>query len=186
MALSQDFLHDWMRIAFLTLSNFGYTDLQKAILIRIGEQKLYLLQNRGILAGYPVSTSRYGAGNQADSRKTPLGVHRIAEKIGGGCQSGEIIKARKPTGTLADIIAEPRSGERDVITSRVLWLEGVESGVNCGPGVDSHERYIYIHGTPEEGLIGQPASIGCIRMRNADVIALFEAVDEGTLVQILE
>ena len=175
-----------MRIVLLALNRFGYTGIQKAILIKVSEQKLYLLQNPHVLNAYPVSTSRHGIGNQADSHKTPLGVHRIAEKIGNECGFGEIIKARVPTGKLADIIAEPRSGECDLITTRVLWLEGLEPGVNRGPSVDSYERYIYIHGTPEEGLIGQPASIGCIRMKNADVIELFNAVDEGTLVQIIK
>lgn len=174
-----------MRIALLALAGFGYADTQKAILIKVSEQKLYLLRDRCVLTAYPVSTSRYGTGNQADSHKTPLGVHRVAEKTGNGCESGEIIKARVPTGQFADIIAEPHPGERDLITTRVLWLEGLEPGVNRGLGVDSYDRYIYIHGTPEEGLIGQPASIGCIRMKNADVITLFDAVDEGTLVQIL-
>lgn len=176
---------DWMRIALLALSGFGYTDEQKAILIKINEQRLYLLQNRLTLAAYPVSTSRLGTGNRADSHKSPLGVHRIAEKIGDGCQIGEIIKARKPTGKIATVIIEPRSAEQDVITTRILWLEGLEPGVNRGSGVDSYDRYIYIHGTQEEGLIGQPASIGCIRMKNTDVIDLFDSVDEGTLVHML-
>lgn len=176
---------DWLPIARLALAAFGYTDTQKAVFVNIHEQRLYLLQSLNILAAYPVSTSRYGTGNRVDSYKTPLGVHRIAEKIGDDCQSGEIIRARKPTGKLAAVITEPRRGEEDIITTRVLWLEGLEPGVNLGPGVDSHERYIYIHGTPEEGLIGQPASIGCIRMKNADVIDLFNAVDEGTLVQLV-
>lgn len=175
-----------MRVAILTLTGSGYTDNQKAIVVRTSEQTLYLLGNRQVLAAYSVSTSRYGTGNRADSHKTPLGLHRVAEKIGSGCDSGEIIKARIPAGRFADIIHEPRSSGQDVITTRILWLEGLEPGVNRGASVDSYERYIYIHGTPEEGLIGQPASIGCIRMKNADVIALFDEVDEGTLVLILE
>lgn len=174
-----------MGAALLVLAGSGYTGNQKAILINISEQKLYLLRSRQVLAAYSVSTSRYGTGNQADSQKTPLGLHRVAEKIGNGCGLGEIIKARVPTGQLVNIIREPRSGGQDVITTRVLWLEGLEPGVNRGLSVDSYERYIYIHGTPEEGLIGQPASIGCIRMKNADVMALFGGVDEGTLVLIL-
>ena len=177
---------DWIRITCLALTGFGYNDEQKAIFVKISEQRLYLLQNRHILASYSVSTSRHGTGNRAGSHKTPLGVHRIAEKIGDGCQAGEIIKARKPTGRLAAVVSEPRSAGQDMITTRILWLEGLEPGINRGMGVDSYERYIYIHGTPEEGLIGQPASIGCIRMQNADVIELFNAVDEGTLVQILK
>jgi hypothetical protein len=179
-------LPDWMRIALQALAGSGYTGNQKALLIKISEQKLYLLQSGHVLAVYSVSTSRYGAGNRIGSHKTPLGLHRVAEKIGNGCGPGEIIKARVPTGRFAGIVHEPRSGGQDVITTRILWLEGLETGVNRGPGVDSRERYIYIHGTPEEGLIGQPASIGCVRMKNTDVIALFGEVDEGTLVQILK
>lgn len=174
-----------MRIALLALADSGYTGNQKAILIKISEQTLYLLRNRQVLAAYSVSTSRYGTGNRVDSHKTPLGLHRVAEKIGSGCGPGEIIKARIPARRFATIIHEPRSSGQDVITTRILWLEGLEPGVNRGAGVDSYERYIYIHGTPEEGLIGQPASIGCIRMKNTDVIALFGEVDEGTLVLIL-
>lgn len=172
-------------MALLALADFGHVEVQKAILIKISEQRLYLLQDGYILLTYPVSSSRHGTGNQAGSHKTPLGVHRIAEKIGDGCQVGEIIKARKPTGRLAAVISAPHSVEQDVITTRVLWLEGLEHGVNRGAGVDSFARFIYIHGTSEEGLIGQPASIGCIRMKNTDIIDLFDSVDEGTLVQLI-
>lgn len=173
---------DWLRRAIQAASAFGNTDTLLAV--SLPAQQLVLLAGQKVVASYAVSTSRYGAGCVEGSRRTPLGVHRIAEKIGAGCPRGTIFKARRATGEIADIIVEARATSIDVITSRILWLEGLEPGLNSGPGVDSHARYIYIHGTAEEGLIGQPASIGCIRMRNDDVMELFENVNVGTLLFI--
>jgi lipoprotein-anchoring transpeptidase ErfK/SrfK len=153
------------------------------ILVNIGEQKIYLLRESRIVSEFPVSSSRYGTGNREGSHQTPLGLHRIEEKIGIVCQQGEIISRRVPTGRIAADMAD-NSGN-DVITSRILWLKGLEPGKNSGPGIDSYQRYIYIHGTAQEHLIGSPASIGCIRMKNDDVIALFQAVEVGTLVNIV-
>jgi len=131
---------------------------------------------------YPVSTSRHGTGEQRDSYQTPRGLHRVAQKIGAGEPPGRVFKSRQPTEQVC--LAEQYSGEGDVITSRILWLEGLEPGLNAGGEVDSHERYIYIHGTPDEARLGQPASIGCIRMRDQDVIELFDQVDVGQLVYV--
>jgi len=105
----------------------------------------------------------------------------IAQKIGDGAPLNTIFKSRKNTGKIADI---DQQSDEDYVTSRILWLKGLEPGHNAGPGVDSFARYIYIHGTHEENLIGQPASHGCIRMRNQDVLELFERVQEGTEVLI--
>ena len=98
---------------------------------------------------------------------------------------GAILKARKWTGAIANIIKEPIDTEFDVVTSRILWLSGLEEGKNLGSGVDSKSRYIYIHGMAEEGLIGKPASDGCVRMYNSDVISLFNRVDVNTEVWII-
>lgn len=129
---------------------------------------------------YPVSTSAQGIGNRKDSHQTPHGVHRIKQKIGGGQPSGMIFKSREPTGDLFDVY---NIGD-DEITSRILWLDGMEEGVNSGGIHDSYERYIYIHGTSDERRIGQPVSIGCVRMKNADVIELFDEVLVNDLVII--
>lgn len=134
---------------------------------------------------YPVSTSKYGIGSEAGSFKTPLGKHRVAEKIGAGAPMHTIFKERVNTGKLAAIDRTLKGAPYDDVTTRVLWLEGLEPGLNRGKGIDSKERFIYIHGTPSEGLIGRPASNGCVRMYNRDVIELFNLVPEGTPVTIV-
>lgn len=157
---------------------------QPYAVVSIEAQKIYLMQDGRLLKTYPVSTSAFGPGAQEGSNQTPLGLHRISDKFGEGEPSGMIFKARKPTGRIATIITDPVDVPEDDVTTRVLWLEGLEPGVNQGGKVDSHKRFIYIHGTPEEGLIGRPASHGCVRMLNADVIDLFGKLPEGTLVYI--
>ncbi|HHH46591.1 MAG TPA: L,D-transpeptidase [Thiotrichales bacterium] len=155
------------------------------LVVSISQQRLYRLQDGRVLESWPVSTSRYGAGSEAGSYRTPLGLHRVRERIGADLPEGAIISGRIPTGEVAELVQEPRATDDDLVTSRILWLEGLEPGLNQGEGVDSHARYIYIHGTHEEGLIGQPASKGCIRMYNRDVIRLFDKTPSGTLVLIL-
>ena len=122
---------------------------------------------------YPISTAARGMGNRTDSFKTPFGIHRIRQKIGGGQPKGMIFEAREPIGKIA---RDLDIRERDEITSRILWLDGLEEGVNNGGVFDTFSRYIYIHGTSDEKRIGQPVSAGCIRMRNDDVIELFDDV----------
>lgn len=156
-----------------------------SIRVNVGEQKLYLLDGNGrIEREYPVSTSRYGTGNEQGSEKTPLGLHRIRTKIGGSMPVNMVFVGREPKGTPEDFAERGEALPQDVITSRILWLEGMEPGRNRGGYVDSYNRYIYIHGTNEEDRIGTPASIGCIRMRNDDVIDLYRLVAEGTEVLI--
>jgi lipoprotein-anchoring transpeptidase ErfK/SrfK len=150
------------------------------IIISIKEQRLYLVKELKVVHECPVSTSKFGTGNKEGSNKTPTGLHRIVSKIGGNAKPGEIFKARRRTGQ----IARARDSKADLITSRILRLEGLEKGVNRGRGIDTYERHIYIHGTPHEHLIGKPASHGCIRMKNRDIIALFKLVPRGTFVLI--
>jgi len=145
-------------------------------------QKLWQVSSQQAASEYQVSTSRYGCGQMQGSFKTPQGIHRIAQKIGENAAAGSIFKARQATGEIYRIDAANQ--HPDVITSRILWLQGLQPGYNCGADVDSFERFIYIHGTADEYHIGQPASIGCIRMKNDDVIALFDQVDEGDFVII--
>ena len=154
------------------------------IRVDVGAQCLELLEGEHVTAQYPVSTALAGVGEQTDSERTPRGRHAIAEKIGGECPTRAVFVARRPTGEVCTperFAAEP---DRDWILTRILWLEGLEAGRNAGPGVDSKQRYIYIHGTPDEERIGVPASHGCVRMRNDDVIDLFERVEVGTVVFI--
>jgi len=168
------------------ISKFNHDDCIKVILVDISQQQLLLINQNGISYQWPVSTALAGPGNQLNSYQTPLGAHVVSEKVGHLEPKHMIFKGRKPTGELANIINTATSTNLDQITSRILWLKGLESGINLGPGVDTHDRFIYIHGTNEEGLIGQAASHGCIRMLNNDIIELFDQVDVNTPVYICE
>ena len=146
------------------------------ILIRGSEQILHLLRGRTSVAAFPVSTSRFGFGSEGGSQKTPTGRFRICEKIGAEMPANTVFKGRQPlTEECVNWLFEP-----DLITSRILWLEGLDPS-----NANTRDRYIYIHGTNQEHLIGEPASHGCVRMRNADVIKLFDLVRTGTEVEIL-
>jgi lipoprotein-anchoring transpeptidase ErfK/SrfK len=158
--------------------------LVDSIVVDVSEQSLYAYSGQDTLARYRVSTSAYGIGSQSGSNQTPLGWHRVHSKYGDDLALGAILKGRVPTGEIADIISAPRASNEDHVTTRVLWLEGLEMGKNKGEGMDSYRRYIYIHGTHEEGLIGQPASHGCVRMKNDEVIELYRIVPQGTSVYI--
>ncbi len=152
-----------------------------SIKINISQQQLTLLDEDGnMLRQYPVSTSKYGTGSQADSEKTPLGLHRIKEKIGGAMPVNEVFIGRVPHGNLDECFERAVDLPDDVIMSRIMWLEGMEPGRNQGGYVDSYQRYIYIHGTNHEKSIGTPASIGCVRMCNQDVVDLYRLVEIGS------
>lgn len=154
------------------------------IYVSIRESKLLLICNGQIVKTYPISSSKNGLGNILGSNKTPLGLHKIQKKFGEGLPQNAILKGRIYTGETATVIQDPIATDDDYITSRILWLSGLEPGYNQGDSVDSFNRYIYIHGTTEEGLIGTPASHGCIRMKNKDVIELFDLAPEGMKVFI--
>ncbi len=153
-----------------------------AIVVQISGQKLFLFSDKKKIKSYSISTSRYGIGNMIGSNKTPLGLHRIVSKIGRNVRSGTIFRKRRNTGKVARVNKDCG----DLITSRILRLEGLGKGINKGKGIDSFQRCIYIHGTPEEESIGKPASHGCIRMRNRDIIDLFNLVKRNTLVEIIK
>jgi lipoprotein-anchoring transpeptidase ErfK/SrfK len=159
---------------------------KQILLVSVAEQKLYVYRNHTLHAEYRISTATKGTGSKKGSDKTPLGAHRVSERFGDGARPGTIFKARQNTGKIADIITEDKDIPQDYVTTRILWLDGLEKGKNKGGNVDSHSRYIYIHGTPEEGLIGRPASHGCIRMYNKDVISLFNMTPLDSLVYIME
>ncbi len=160
---------------------FSKTVRNFKLLVDIAHQKLHLIEGNRTIKTYPVSTSKFGIGNRDGSFKTPLGRHIISNKIGRNAAFGEIFKNRRRTGRIARIGLD---SEKDLITTRILRLKGLEPNLNVGKGIDTYERCIYIHGTAEEHLIGTPASHGCIRMRNRDIIELFNIVRRGTLVDI--
>ena len=158
-----------------------------SIIVKISEQKLYLMNGNEISKTYAVSTSRYGIGSRIKSNKTPLGMHRVAEKIGEGAPLGTIFDGkRRYTGETSIIYIDDTKLSENYELTRIIWLEGMQPKINKGKGIDSYKRLIYIHGTAEEGLIGTPASIGCIRMKNSDVIELFNLVNIGMIVEIKE
>ncbi|MEY2520429.1 MAG: hypothetical protein QOF24_2188 [Verrucomicrobiota bacterium] len=147
---------------------------EPTIHISVAAQELTLKAGRKKLAVYPVSTSSSGLGSEEGSMKTPTGRFRIAEKIGEDMPVGTVFKSRRPVKATKKLLRD-----EDLIMTRILWLEGVEAA-----NANTHDRFIYIHGTNHEERIGEPASHGCIRMRNADVAALFEEVRIGTPVVI--
>ena len=152
--------------------------------IDLSQQRLRLYEGEMLVAEYPVSTARNGAGEQMGSYCTPQGQHRIRACIGSGEPLGAVFRGRRPTGEVYSDDLAAAYPERDWILSRILWLGGLEPGRNRYGEVDSQRRYIYIHGTPDSEPMGEPASIGCIRMRNEDVMDLFERVPVGTSVNI--
>lgn len=156
------------------------------VVVECSQQRAYVTHYGREVASYVVSTSRFGLGSAAGSNKTPLGRHRVAQKFGASEPIGAVFEGRVATGRIAAVLDAGVSAEEDLITTRILWLEGLEPGSNRGPGVDSKARYIYIHGTNEEWLLGRPASHGCIRMSNQDVLELFETIPVGTAVLIRE
>ena len=152
--------------------------------MRIGASTLQLHRKGAIVKSYVVSTSKRPPSNVANSLGTPRGLHEIAERIGAGQPSGMVFKSRVPTGMHFSEMDEGDADTRNLVTSRILWLRGLEPGVNLGGDVDTHRRYIYIHGTQREEMIGRPMSAGCVLMRNADVIELYDQVRAGDLVWI--
>jgi len=146
----------------------------KEIHVSIRDQLLTLKDDETQIRTYPVSTSRFGIGTEQGSLKTPIGRFRVAEKIGGEMPAGTIFRSR-----VALQPGDPLPPTGDLVMSRILWLDGLDE-----QNANTRDRFIYIHGTKHDDKIGAPASCGCVRMRNADVIELFDLVDEGTPVVI--
>lgn len=145
-------------------------------IVSVADQKLAVIRDGQVVAKYPISTSRFGVGDASGSYKTPLGKLKVCEKLGGNLPSGAVIKHRQATGEVLSVNAPGR----DPIVTRILWLDGQEAG-----NARAKDRAIYIHGTPEEKLIGKPASYGCIRMRSQDVIALYNELGVGSTVSVI-
>ncbi len=163
-----------------------YTRWPRRIEIDLAAQKLRVLEGAGALKEYAVSTAANGPGEQNGSGKTPRGLHVVRAKIGAGAKPGTVFVRRRPTGEIWSSQLAAEHPKRDWILSRILWLSGREPGRNRHGAVDTMRRFIYIHGTDDESTIGKPASHGCIRMCNDDVIELFDRIQPGTEVLIHE
>ena len=165
--------------------NYISKDLNNLLFVSIEHQKLYHIKKNKVVNTFIISSSEYGAGNRAGSNKTPIGLHRVKQKYGENTPVNGRMIGRVFYGEIAKIYKDTTRSQTDDITSRIFWLEGMEVGINKGEDIDSYERYIYIHGTSEEGRLGTPSSHGCIRMKNKDIINLYNIIEVGTLVLIL-
>lgn len=162
------------------------TTQRKKIEVDLGRQELRLLVNGQAEERFAVSTGARGAGEVMGSGCTPRGLHRVRIKIGAGLPENSVFVGRRATGEIYTPQLGRNYPERDWILTRILWLSGCEPGYNRGGSVDTLKRFIYIHGTPESEPMGVAASHGCIRMRNADLLCLYEQVSNGTPVEIRE
>ncbi len=162
----------------------------RKIVIDTAAQTLTLKEDDEVIQDFIISTALNGTGQREGSGCTPLGHHQISEKFGDDLPLNAVFVARKFTGELYDETLGRAYPNRDWILGRILWLDGLEDGYNCGVNdsgecVDTKSRYIYIHGTPDTEPMGVPKSHGCVRMRNSDVVWLYDAVDVGCLVEII-
>jgi len=155
----------------------------RVLLVSIEVQTLQLFENGILIRRFPVSTSLNPPSCEENSYGTPTGLHRIAEKLCADSRLGAVLKGRADTGKRYWELAA-KEQQPNLITSRILWLEGLEAGHNQGGKRDSHARYIYIHGTNHEDKIGTPASGGCVQLRNQEMIELFDLVEAGDLIFI--
>jgi hypothetical protein len=167
-----------------TRSSLGIKQTDRVLLVRIGDSTLQLFHKGSLVKSYVVSTSKRPPSNVAHSLGTPVGLHEIAERIGAGQPPGMVFKSRVPTGRHFSEYDGATEGSGNLVTSRILWLRGLEPGVNSGGDVDTYRRYVYIHGTHREDGIGRPMSAGCVVMGNSDVIELHDLVRAGDLVWI--
>lgn len=164
------------------LAAFAFTscgtvkDDRNKMIVSVRDQKMLLVRDGKPVKAYKISTSKFGIGDRPGSNCTPLGRMEVAKKIGGNVPAGTVFKSRRPTGE----VLKPNAPGRDPIVSRIMWLSGSES---CNK--NTYRRYIYIHGTPEERRLGTPASYGCIRMGQKDVVDLYNRVGSGAEVQVI-
>jgi len=162
-----------------TCDRLGIAPTHYILTVNIARQTASLFEKNRFVESFKCSTSRFGIGEALDSDRTPLGLHRIAEKIGDGEQPGTIFQDREVIGNVSEL-----GVAAGTITTRIMWLEGLEPGYNRGGNVDTHERLIYIHGTGDQHSLGRPASHGCIHLADPDLISLFDLLPSGTLVWI--
>jgi lipoprotein-anchoring transpeptidase ErfK/SrfK len=146
------------------------------LIVSVPDQRMAVYRKDVLLGTFPVSTSKFGYGDGAGTNHTPLGKLQVAQKIGGGQPSGMRFKSRRATGEIVPVNAPGR----DPIVTRILWLKGRE-----GENRNAYDRYIYIHGTPEESRLGTPASFGCVRMASRDILWLYDTVGKGAKVDVV-
>tara|TARA_Y100001933_G_C18977293_1_gene555163 strand:+ start:692 stop:1282 length:591 start_codon:yes stop_codon:yes gene_type:complete len=166
-----------------TKKNVTYKEL---LYVSVKMQKMYHIINNEVVKTYTISTAKKGVGNIKKSEQTPLGLHSVKEKHGDNTPLNGRMIGRIFHGQIATIYNDSSGSKTDDVTTRILWLSGEEEGVNKGGNVDSYQRYIYIHGTSEEGRLGTPASHGCIRMNNKAILELYNKIPVGTKVLILD
>ena len=166
-----------------TCARLGIKPGERILVVRIGTATLQFFRRSELVKSYVISTSKRPPSNVKNSLGTPRGLHEIAERIGAGQPPGMVFKSRVSTGHHFSELPDERA-EDNLITSRILWLRGLEPGANRGGEVDTYERYIYIHGTNHESRIGEPMSAGCVLMRNLEIVELFEEVRAGDFVWI--
>jgi hypothetical protein len=168
-----------------TCRRLGIKPAARLLVVRLGPQTLQFFQAGQLVKSYPISTSQRPPSNLKDSLGTPRGLHEIAERIGDGQPPGMVFQSRVPTGR--HFSEYPDAGtNRNLITTRILWLRGLEPGVNLGGDVDTHARYVYLHGTNHEDRIGERMSAGCVLVRSLDLIALYDQVRAGDHVFITD
>ncbi len=155
----------------------GCADTHHCLIVSVPDQKMLVLTDGRPIAVYQVSTSKFGTGDRVGSYATPLGHLRVRKKIGDGAPLGAVFHSRRPTGE----VLQPNAPGRDPIVTRILWLDGLEAHNR-----NAFERCIYIHGTPQEALLGTPVSYGCIRMSSRDVTRIYDLVGRGARVEITE
>ena len=174
-----------MELATKTLSRLGIKPADRLLVVRIRTQTMQFFRHGKPVRSLVISTSRRPPSCVKDSLGTPLGLHEIAERIGAGQPPGMVFKSRVATGQhYAELTAAEQ--EPNLITTRILWLRGLEPGVNQGGNVDSHSRYIYLHGTNHENRLGTPVSGGCVLLNNAEIAELYDEVRAGDQVWIGE
>ena len=175
-----------MKRATETCARLGIKPGERILVVRIGTATLQFYRGGVLAKSYVISTSRRPPSNIKNSLGTPRGLHEIAERIGAGQPPGMVFKSRIPTGKHFAELPDSDGVDSDLITSRILWLRGLEPGVNRDGEVDTYKRYVYIHGTNRESRIGEPLSAGCVLMRNLDIVELYEDVRAGDLVWIAD
>ena len=157
---------------------------EKVIDVDVEKQQLRLLQNDAVLASYVISTAKNGVGQIMGSECTPTGWHSVRAKIGINAKENTVFVGRRDTGEIFSEELRNNHPDRDWILTRILWLSGLELGKNRGGEVDTMRRYVYIHGCPDSDSFSKPSSHGCVKMRNKDIIALFDNIEAGTRVLI--
>jgi hypothetical protein len=168
-----------------TCSRVGIKPTDRVLFVRISTQTLQFYRRGTLVRSFVISTSKRPPSNVKGSLGTPRGLHEIAERIGAGQPPGMVFKSRVPTGRHYHEWPVGQDSE-NLITSRILWLRGLEAGVNRDGEVDTYSRYVYIHGTNREAEIGTPISAGCVLMRNLEIVEIYEEVRNGDLVLIVD